>query len=70
MAWAHEQTVPTKWPPLVGEVNANFIDSGCHAVSMMDPYGHILGFLDQNRYFFFQVAPEVYSQGWMDSVDM
>jgi hypothetical protein len=32
-------------------------------VSAMDPYGRILGFLDQSRYFFFQVAPQLYSRG-------
>jgi hypothetical protein len=34
-----------------------FADRACHVVSATDPYGRILGFLDQNRYFFFQVAP-------------
>jgi hypothetical protein len=33
-----------------------FTDRGCHMVSVTDPYGRILGFLDWNRYFFFQVA--------------
>jgi hypothetical protein len=28
----------------------------------------ILGFLDRNRYFFFQVAPHLYSRVWVDSV--
>jgi hypothetical protein len=28
-------------------------------VSVMNPYGHILGFLDRSRYFFFQVAPQL-----------
>jgi hypothetical protein len=37
-------------------------------VSVMDPYGRILGFLDQSRYFFFQVAPQVYSRGLVDPV--
>jgi hypothetical protein len=32
------------------------------------PYGRILGFLDRSCYFFFQVAPQLYSQGWMDPV--
>jgi hypothetical protein len=32
-------------------------------VSVTDSYGHILGFLDRGRYFFFQVAPQLYSQG-------
>jgi hypothetical protein len=28
----------------------------------------ILGFLDRSRYFFFQVAPQLSSQGWVDPV--
>jgi hypothetical protein len=28
-----------------------FVDKGCHVVSMTDPYGRILGFLDRSRYF-------------------
>jgi hypothetical protein len=28
-----------------------FADRGCHAVSVTDPYGSILGFLDRSRYF-------------------
>jgi hypothetical protein len=32
------------------------------------PYGRILGFLTQIRYVFFQVAPQFYSQGWVDPV--
>jgi hypothetical protein len=28
-----------------------FADRGCHVVSVTDPYGRILGFLDRNRYF-------------------
>jgi hypothetical protein len=42
-----------------------FGDRGCHVVSVTDSYGHILGFLDWSRYIFFQVAPQLYSQGWM-----
>jgi hypothetical protein len=30
---------------------------GCRVVSALDSYGHNLGFLDQSRYFFFQVVP-------------
>jgi hypothetical protein len=47
MVWVRERTILTKRPPLVGEVIANF----CHVVSVMDPYGRILGFLDRSRYF-------------------
>jgi hypothetical protein len=28
-----------------------FADRGCHVVSVTDPYGRILGFLDRSRYF-------------------
>jgi hypothetical protein len=31
-------------------------------VSLTDPYGRILGFLDRSRYFFFQVPPQLYSE--------
>jgi hypothetical protein len=38
-------------------------DRGCRVVSATDPHGCILGFLDRSRYYFFQVAPELYSRG-------
>jgi hypothetical protein len=31
--------------------------TACHVISVTDPYGRILGFLDRNHYLFFQVAP-------------
>jgi hypothetical protein len=37
-------------------------------VSMTDPYGRNLGFLDRSCYFFFQVAPQLYSRGLVDPV--
>jgi hypothetical protein len=45
-----------------------FEDRGSHVVSVTDPYGRILGFLDRSPYFFFQVAPQLYSRGWVDTV--
>jgi hypothetical protein len=39
-----------------------FANRGCRVVSVTDPYGRIFGFLDQNRYLFFQVAPQLYSR--------
>jgi hypothetical protein len=45
-----------------------FTDRGGGAVSVTDPYCHILGFLDRSHYFFFQVAPQLYSRGWVDPV--
>jgi hypothetical protein len=41
---------------------------GCRVVSVADPYGRNLGFIDQSRYYFFQVAPQLYSRRWVDPV--
>jgi hypothetical protein len=60
VAWVRERTIPAERPPLVGEVSAKFADRGCHVVSLTDPYGRILGFIDLSRYFFFQVAPQMW----------
>jgi hypothetical protein len=40
-----------------------FEDRGCHVVSVTDPYGRILDFLDCSSYLFFQLAPQLYSRG-------
>jgi hypothetical protein len=37
-------------------------------VSVTDPYGRILGFLDRSRYVFFQVASQLHSRGLVDPV--
>jgi hypothetical protein len=37
-------------------------------VKAKDPYSRILDFLDQSRYFFFQIAPHLYSQGKVEPV--
>jgi hypothetical protein len=39
-----------------------FADYKVHVISVTDPYGCILGFLDRSRYFFLQVAPQLYSR--------
>jgi hypothetical protein len=36
-----------------------FEDRGCHVVSVTDPYGRNLRFLDRSSYFFFRVAPQL-----------
>jgi hypothetical protein len=46
----------------------NFADTGCDVVSVTHPYGHILGFVYRSSYFFFQVAPQLYSRGWIDPI--
>jgi hypothetical protein len=68
MAWVLERTIPTERPPLVGEVSANFGDRWCRVVSVTDPHGRIIGFLDRSPYFSFQAAPQLYSRGCVDLV--
>jgi hypothetical protein len=41
---------------------------GCYVVRVTDPYGSILGFLDRSRYVFLEIAPQLYSRGWVDPV--
>jgi hypothetical protein len=62
VVWARERTIPTGRPPLVGEVSANFCCRGSHVVSVTDPYGRILGFLDRSRYFFFSFF--IHTDAW------
>jgi hypothetical protein len=45
-----------------------FADWGCRVVSVTDPYGRILGFLDRSHYFLFQIDLRLYSRGWVDPV--
>jgi hypothetical protein len=54
---------PTKMDlRLSAKLVPTFADRGCHVVSVTGPYSHILGFLHRSRYFFFHVAPQVYSR--------
>jgi hypothetical protein len=69
------KTKQTPWPQSASELYRpsdsrllvklvpTFADRGCCVVSVTDLYGHIFGFLDRSRYFFFQVAPQLYSRG-------
>jgi CBS-domain-containing membrane protein len=62
-AYFHSQTKQTPWSEsacelyrpsdrhLSAKLVPNFADRGCHVVSVTDPYGRILGFLDQSHYF-------------------
>jgi hypothetical protein len=55
VALVRERNVPTKRPPLVGEVSAKvFLYRECCVVSTTDPYGRILAFLYRNRYISFK----------------
>jgi hypothetical protein len=67
VAWLRERTIPAERPPIVGEVCYMRIEE-CRVVSVTDPYGFNLSFLDRSRYFFFQVALQLHSRGWVDPV--
>jgi hypothetical protein len=47
---------------LSAKLEPTFAERRC-VFSAADPYGRNLGFLDRSRYFFFQVAPQLYSRG-------
>jgi hypothetical protein len=53
---------------LSAKLVTTFADRGCRVVSMTYPYGQILGFLDWSNYYYFQVAPQLYSQIWVDPI--
>jgi hypothetical protein len=68
MVWGRERTIPTDRPSdsrFTAKWLPTFVDRGCYVVNVADPYGRILGFLDRSRYFFYQVAPQLYTRGWV-----
>jgi hypothetical protein len=46
---------------LSAQLVPTFADKECRVVSVTDPYGRNFDFLDRIRYYFFQVAPQLYS---------
>jgi hypothetical protein len=68
MVWVRKQTIPTERQPLVGEVIANFcrqrVPRGQRDGSLW-PYSR---FSRQEPLRFHQVAPQLYSLGWVDPV--
>jgi hypothetical protein len=51
MVWVRERTIPTERQPLAAKRLPTCADRGCHVVSVTDPSGRILGFLNRSRYF-------------------
>jgi hypothetical protein len=58
VALARERIILTELQPIVGEVSANF-RLWCRAT---DLHGRLLDSLDRRRYYFFRVAPKLYSR--------
>jgi hypothetical protein len=67
VALVRELTIPRD-RRLSAKLVPTFADTGYRVVSATDPHGRIIWFLDRRRYFFFQVAPQMYWRGWMDPV--
>jgi hypothetical protein len=68
IASVRERTIPIERQSLVNEVSTNFWGSRvsrCQRNGSPRPYFRLL---DRRRYYFFQVAPQLYSRGWVDSV--
>jgi hypothetical protein len=66
MVWVRERTIPTERPPLIGEVIANFVRIGVprgQRDGSLRPYSR---FSRQETLLFYQVAPQLYSRGWVD----
>jgi hypothetical protein len=53
---------------LLANLVPNFAFRGCYVARAADPYSRILGFVDRSRYYFFQVALQFHSRGWVDPV--
>jgi hypothetical protein len=68
VVWVREWTIPTERPPLVGEASANFcwqrVPLG-QCDESLRPYSRISR---PERYFFFQITPQLYSRGRVDPV--
>jgi hypothetical protein len=68
VAWVCGWTIPTERPPLVGEVSANFcgkrVPRGQHDRSLRPYYR----FSRPEPLLFYQVAPQLYSQGWVGPI--
>jgi hypothetical protein len=68
MVWVRERTIPTERPPLVDEVTANVLrieGATRSAWRIPRPYSR---FSRQEPLLFYQIAPQLYSRGWMDPV--
>jgi hypothetical protein len=63
-----QQLIPTERPPLVGVVSANLADRGCRVVRATNPHGRYFRFSRREPLLSFQVAPQLFSWGWVDPV--
>jgi hypothetical protein len=72
----NKQTKETPWPesasqlylPSDSRLSAKLLPTFADREVSLGQCGHYLSFLDWSRYFFFQVAPQLYSRGWVNPV--
>jgi hypothetical protein len=68
MVWVRKRTIPAEGPPLVSEVIANFCGQRVprgQRDGFLRPYSRISR---QEPPLVYQVAPQLYSRGWLDPV--
>jgi hypothetical protein len=63
-----DRRLSEKLVPIFWITEKHFEDWRCPVICVTDPYGRILSFIDRSHYFFFQLAPHLYSRGWADPV--
>jgi hypothetical protein len=68
MVWVRERTIPTERPTLVGEVIANFLRIEGATRSAWRISTAVFSISRQEPLLFYQVAPQLYSRGWVDPV--
>jgi hypothetical protein len=68
VAWVREWTVPTERPTIVGEVSANFRGYRVQCARRDGSLRPYYRFSRPDPLLFFQVAPQLYSRGWVDPV--
>jgi hypothetical protein len=68
MVWVRERTIPIERPPLVGEVIANFLRMEGATWSAWRIPTAVYRFSRRGPLLFCQVAPQLYSRGWVDPV--
>jgi hypothetical protein len=61
--WAASELCRPSDRRLSAKLVPTFAGRRYYVVSPTYPYGRILGFLDRSRYYFFQVAPQLYPRG-------
>jgi hypothetical protein len=66
--WSASEIYRPRDRRLSAKLVPTFVDREYRVDSETDPHGRNLAFPDWSRCYFFPVAPQLYSRGWVDSV--